>query len=587
MDLSKIEMSGEAPRKRDAIGSASSSAVLSSIEQLRSLSASARMQKMLPHLKKAVSAIRGSRWKDAATSALAALDIDEHNPMANHLAAISMENLGATALAIDFYERTIRLSPDDPDVMRNLGSLAWRLDMLEVAEKWLRIQLSKWPTDVEAMNDLAGIHRDASRFEDAIDVIRTAINLTPTNALLWNTLGTILTDQGNPSDALQFFAEALRIDHRFARVYHNRGNALLYTGDMVASLADFEQAAKLNTHPRDGAEIDFARGLVLLSFGRLKEAWPLYARRNDPVLGRSTRYHTPGCEHWDGQSSLEGRSIVLLAEQGVGDEILFLEAARDIGQAVGENGKLAIVSDERLRPLLERSFPKVLISGFRDGHLDGQMIRVAETLDWSRWDTFALQGDAFAAMRPSIEHFPRRHSFLTPDPKSVAKWRGVLAGLGDGPHVGVSWKSMMMIGKRQKAYMPRDAWRPILEVPNLTFVTVQYGDTKDDLRHFETEWGVRIHTVEGLNLKDDFDELAALLLALDVTLAPINATLNLAGAVGANAWAVSPMTTWAFFGEMPPPTYPSIKLMTAERFGGVDSAISAVVDGLKALGQGD
>jgi len=584
-DLQPAQTAERAPvprRVADAVASAQTSHVLAQIERLRVLDAEARTRRLAPHLKAAVSAMRRTDWREAGRKAMAALDIDQDHPLASHIAAIAMENLGAHALAIDLYERTLRLAPEDPDVLRNLGSLASRMDMPQIAERWFRAQLARHPGDLDAVNDLAGVLRDQTRFDDAIAVIKPALLIAPENKVLWNTLGTILLDQGEFDQALTFLDEAVRLDPGFARGWHNRATALMMSGRVAEFREAITCAHALNTSAADAPEIAFAKAFAHLMTGDLATGWELYEVRNAAALGRGTPCYAPGATPWNGADDLGGSSLVLFGEQGLGDEVLFLEAAHDLQARLGPQGRLAIVVTDRLVPLVSRSFPDAAVHPIGYASVDGRTHLAAVGLDWAGWDRVALMGSAFGALRRSAADFPRRASYLSPDPARVAHWRQWLETLGPGPKVGLSWKSSMMGGARHKIYLPLAAWRPLVETPGVRIVDIQYGDTASDLATMRQDWGVDVVTPPGIDLRNHLDDLAALLRALDLVVSLMNATLNIAGAVGTRCWVAGKVASWAFFGEDGAPTYPSVRVRTAEREGGADAAMAAMAADLRA-----
>src|SRR5690606_24394460 len=97
-------------------------------------------------------------------------------------------------------------------IYQNMGLAAWKLNMLEAAEKFFRISQQMEPGRLDTVINLTGILRDQGRFEDAIEIVRQAIFLDQRNPSLWNTLGTVLLESGDPFQAETFYREALSIE---------------------------------------------------------------------------------------------------------------------------------------------------------------------------------------------------------------------------------------------------------------------------------------------------------------------------------------------------------------------------------------
>jgi hypothetical protein len=163
-----------------------------------------------------------------------------------------------------------------------------------------------------------------------------------------------------------------------------------------------------------------------------------------------------------------------------------------------------------------------------------------------------------AEFRPSVDAFPDRDGYLTPDPDRVARWKAELEALGPGLKVGLHWKSLILTGSRGRYFSSFDRWRPVLETPGTVMVNLQCGDVADDLAQAEAA-GVRIWTPP-FDLKDDLEDLAAMSCALDLVVGPGIAGTNIAAAVGARTWMLTAPDDWHLLGTDRYPFYPRTRL---------------------------
>jgi len=145
---------------------------------------------------------------------------------------------------------------------------------------------------------------------------------------------------------------------------------------------------------------------------------------------------------------------------------------------------------------------------------------------------------------------------------------------------------MLMSGKRAKYFSPIDAWGGILKTPGITFVNLQYGDSAPDIARAEEKFGVKIHTVEGLDLKDDIDGTAALALALDLVLSAPTAAAHTAASVGAKVWYLSVGLGWPQLSTDEYPWYANTKVYWPEKFGDWDAVMPCFAADLAAFGAG-
>ena len=142
----------------------------------------------------------------------------------------------------------------------------------------------------------------------------------------------------------------------------------------------------------------------------------------------------------------------------------------------------------------------------------------------------------------------------------MAYWREALKEAGDGPKVGVVWKSMHVTSGRARYFSPFEHWRTVLKTPGVRFVNLQYGECQAELDEAREKLGVDIWNPPGIDLKDDLDEVAALTCALDLTIGPANATTNIAAACGAPVWLISTPGAWPRLGSDRYPWYPQARV---------------------------
>lgn len=498
-------------------------------------------------LVKALKAYKRGDFGAAALRALEATRIDENCAQGYHALALALEGLGELHKALTMYERALKLDPTDPEIYLNLGLVAWKLRMFEGAEKFFRLYSDMRPDHHSGYNNLGGVLRDQGRYDDAIETLRGAIHRMPEQAELWNTLGTVAVEQGSIAESRAFYAEALRLSPRMARAYHNIAYAVSHTGPLDEALCHYDKAIKLTRGTNDLLEMRHGRALCLLGLGRLAEGWAEWEVRHDPRF-RGSLIYALNVPRWQGEA-LEGKRLVIMGEQGLGDEIMFASGYRELCDQIGPDGKLMIACDLRLAPLFQRSFPKAEIRGYVNKRHNGKGVRVLPWLcDVPPVDLFSPNGSTLRFVRPDITSFSTTEPLLVPDPDRVAYWQEKLRALGPGPFVGVCWRSMVATGARAKYFSPMEAFEPVFKTAGVTFVNLQYGDSAADRAFAKERFGVEIHDFAELDLKDALDDNAALCAALDLVLSAPTAAGALAGAVGTEVWLLAIGYVWPMLG---------------------------------------
>ena len=546
-------------------GSMGDSASAAALARLNQAVAELKALTIAPLLRRAVDAIGADDNKLASELALKALDHDERNGLAWYLLAIAREQAGDFKGSIACYESALSLTENHADIANDLGRLAYRVGMKDVAAKLFAHYRAAYPDCAQGANNLACALRDMNQYEDAIEVLRPAIMANPDAAPLWNTLGTILSEQGEPRSALTFFDEALRLDPAFAKARYNRANGKLDIGDTAGALEDCEAAMPGAVAAGDLAMMKLARSTMLLCHGRVGDGWDAYEARQDPDFVDLTNFMIDR-PRWTPDSPLQGQRLLMIGEQGLGDEVLFAGIVPDVLEALGPDGHLSIAVEKRLISLFARSFPAATIGAHATYKVDAHTVRGAPFVkDQSQVDLWTPMASPLRRFRRSVEDYGRRSSYLVADPERVAHWKDHLADL-PGLKVGILWKSLKLAGSRLRHFSPFEQWRVVLETPGVSFVNLQYGDCEAELTQAREMLNLDIRQPRGIDLKEDLDDVAALCGAVDLILGPANATTNIAAACGAPVWLLSTPAAWPRLGTDQYPWYPQVRVFSPPAF---------------------
>jgi tetratricopeptide (TPR) repeat protein len=571
---------GATPVHAGVIGNAiGDSASVEAIERLKHATQQVKNAENAKLLGRAIQAVHQHEYAKADKLAMKLLKKDEQMGLAWHIIGIAREKQNDFASSLHAYEAALKLLPDHGSVAGDLGRLAFRLSMPELAAKFFAHYRLARPNEIEGANNLACALRELNREDEAIEVLKTAIGANPTAAALWNTLGTVLCNTGDAEGSIVFFDEAARLAPDAGKIYHNRAFAKMDMGDLAGSLADCDEAMKHPNSAEDTATMAFARATVLLGLGQLVEGWKAYEARFSEDVRQAPRFYIPGTR-WSGQD-LKGKTLMVSTEQGLGDEVMFSNMLPDILEALGPDGSLTLAVERRLVPLFERSVPGIEVTAHRTVTYEGKVIRLAPYVqDWDRFDYWAAIGDFLPSLRPSSDAFPKRDAFLTPDPARVAHWKAELEKLGPAPKIGLLWKSLNLTSERARQFSPFHLWEPVLRTPGAVFVNLQYGDCEQELAYAKTNFGVDIWQPPGIDLKQDLDDVTALCCAVDLVIGYSNATANLAGATGAPMWLLTAPAVWTKLGTDRYPWYPQARVFSPPSFNHWDMMMAEVAEAL-------
>ncbi len=464
--------------------------------------------------------------------------------------ALAREAAGDLPGAFDAWQDALAADPTSLDIVARLADLAFRLTFFDMAEKFYAHLITRGVRGGAVIAAFSACLREQGRYDEAVDLLKSRLAAAPEDPVLWDALGAVMAAKCDNETALIFFNEALRLKPGYLHARFNRGCALMELGQLRAGLDDSLACAEAFTDPVNRASAELTSAYAALALGDLQDGWRWYEARHKRGTPQEVYYDIPLPRH---NGAPAGR-LFLSAEQGLGDEVLYASLIPEITKRVTH---LGIGVEPRLVPLFQRSFPDAKVVAHRTQTINGKTQRTFEGCDWQAFDAWALLGDFLSARRPALDAFPADNGFLAPDPARVDYWRKTL--FNDKPNIGVLWKSLKSNALRDRSFSPFDQWGEVLSLPGVRFVNLQYGDTEAEMTAAGAR-GFDIVTPDGIDLKQDLDDLAALCCACDLVIGPSNATTNIAGACGAKLWLLTPPRAWLRLGADTYPWYPRARV---------------------------
>lgn len=335
-------------------------------------------------------------------------------------------------------------------------------------------------------------------------------------------------------------AEGSRQDCADAAVLQGeRALDFLCAGDPAAARALYE---RLIARDPENASLHAAHALALLGDGEYARGWDEYEWRLRLESRVSPLAHD--VPPWTGQP-LAGRGVLVEAEQGLGDQIMFASCLPDLLQA---GARVAVEASPRLVSLFSHSFPEVTV-------LPKGATR--EALSW-RPDFRVAIGSLPRWLRRSAEAFPECRAYLEAPPALVAEYKARLAEMGPGPKIGIAWRGGLPETLGALRSMPPAALAPFAAVHGARYVSLEFADCTTE---FEAA-GLEGRVVWWDEATLDMARFAALVTALDGVVSVATTAVHLAGALGRPVFAmVARAGTWRYLwqGERMP-WYPSVRI---------------------------
>ena len=469
------------------------------------------------------------------------------------------------AEALDSFSRALQINPSDAQCQFETGNAL--NDLKRTDEAILRydeaIRLD--PRYAEAHNNRGIALKDAGRFEEAVTSYDTAIALRPRYAEAHSNRGNALKELARFEEALACHDRAISLKPDYAEAHYNRGNVLGDLKRYEEALGSYDQALILRP---DYAEARHNKALLLLGRGRLREGFELYPARwqTASFVGGNFRGKVP---RWDGRTQ-QGQ-LLLWGEQGVGDEIFHASLLPLVPQ---DGIRITVAADKRLHAIFRRSFPYASV-------IDSSTLAMQKDADYTAQ---APVGDLGGILGLDAEMLAARQtSFLRVDEARREALRKAPGFPERGPVVGLSWKSSNKKFGAEKSLRLSDL-APILSVPGVSFVNLQYGEVAAEIAEAREAFGISVHEVQGLDVFNDIDGLLALIDACDVVVTTSNVTAHLAGSIGKKAVVLVPAgkgCLWYWQGGSNDLWYPSLTRLAQQRVGDWGGAIAAASAWLK------
>lgn len=447
----------------------------------------------------------------------------EHPAAHNLLGALKLEQGEATE-ALAHFERALRGEPDNPDLLHNRGAAL----------------------------------RELGRHEEAAASLRSALTLSPHDAETLSDLGMSLRALDREEEALECFDRALRRKPDFAQALTNRGNALLALGRQEEAIASHRSALALDER---NADVRLNLAVAELAAGDWLNGWRHYGWRRG-AKQFAGRYRTHAQPLWQGEAAISGRTILLHAEQGFGDTIMF---ARYAPLVAARGARVVLEVQPRLKRLLEQ------LGGV------AQVVATGEAL--AAYDLQCPLAGLPLAFGTTPETVPAAKPYLVAPDDSAGKWRQKLAALRR-PLIGIAWSGSAAYGKDRTRSISLEELGPLLAAPGAGFVSLQKEVSPEDRAALET-LGIPNTGPE----QEDFCDAAGLIAQLDLVISVDTAVAHLAGAMGKRVWLLlSSSPDWRWMREREDtPWYPSTRLFRQrQRASGWNETVARLVNELVA-----
>jgi tetratricopeptide (TPR) repeat protein len=491
-----------------------------------------------------------------------------------------------------FYTAVLQSCPDHFDALHGLGRINYRRGRLDAALALFQDALKSDLSRADGFAGLGLVFHGLRMWQRALTAFDEGLRLAPDDAELHNGRGVALLELRRPIEALASFDRVLASmpDHRDALC--NRGNALLRLNRVAEALAAYDRAlghtpqnaellanraAALRRLDRpqealmsalcalaikpDLAHARFVEAVARLTLGDFTAGWEAYeARWNIGWLASQRRNF--GAPLWLGRESLRNKTILLHAEQGLGDTIQFARYA----PLVAARGATVILE-------VQHELVRLL------SNLQGAAVVVARQAPLPPYDFHCPLMSLPLACGTTLETIPADVPYLTPIAADVVSWE---ARLPARPRVGLAWSGARSHDNDLNRSIGLATLLPLLDLPDVAFVSLQQEVREEDAALLKDR-----RDILPLGQFNDFADTAAVIAGLDAVISVDSAVAHLVGAMGKALLLLLPFAAdFRWLRERgDSPWYPSARLFRQPQFRDWDSVVKLLRQEVVQLGR--
>jgi tetratricopeptide (TPR) repeat protein/glycosyltransferase involved in cell wall biosynthesis len=456
--------------------------------------------------------------------------------------------------AIEYYYKAIDLKSDFAEAYYNLGNVYQKQGNFSQAIDCYQQAIKIAPKYSEAYNKSGLVYRLLKQSQEAINCYQKAIELQPNFAEAYNNCGNVYLEQQQFDEAQKHYQKALQLQPDYAEAYNNLGNVYKEQQLLIEAIVCFERAIFLRA---SYAEAHANLGLTLLYLGEFDRGFAEYEWRFN--LEKLNRFK-PNNPMWDG-SDLEGKSIVLWNEQGLGDAIQFVRYAKLLQQK-GAKVTLSVNS-----PLV-RLFGECLDDKF--SVLDRQ------SCDLSAYDFHISLNSLPYIFKTTLDTIPNLIPYIKAPTKNL-----MIKGEDTSPlrRIGIVWASKINTAIYQHKSCNIELFIDLLSLVNISLYSLQVGTDSGKIQ----PWVDNQRVFDLSSLLNDFADTASEIEKLDLIITVDTAVAHLAGAMGKPVWVLLPFVPdWRWqLEKSDTPWYPTMRLFRQQNRGDWTGVFQEVKEALQ------
>lgn len=464
---------------------------------------------------------------------------------------------GQTDHAIDCFMKSLHLNPDDHDVHYNLGVLYQKRGDVDKAMNCYEEIIRRNPLHANTLNAIGSVLQEEGKIDEAEGYYRKALQINTNMPEALNNLGTVLKERGQTDESELLYSKALQVNPEFVAALNNLGTLLREKGQLEDAEMFYKRAIDIVP---DFTEAHWNRAFTNLLAGNFSEGWKEYEWR-----WKIQDHYLPSLSQplWDG-SDIRGRTILLHAEQGLGDTIQFIRYA----PLVASMGAKVIV-------VCQKELSRIVQTVENIGHV----VAYGDALPYFEIHCPLMRLPMI--FQTTLETIPVKIPYMSAAPSLVAQWKQRIRNDSSMFKIGLAWAGRPTHVDDRNRSCPLELLLPLIKLDNITLYSLQKGSVARQIENLPR--GVKI--IDYVQMLHDFYDTAALIENLDLVITVDTALAHLTGALGKSVWTLlryAPDWRWLLNRE-DSPWYPTMRLFRQQSPGDWKGVVERVTGSIKEI----
>ena len=515
---------------------------------------------------KAITQWQSRNFKEAINLFEKCLKFNPNNPQVLSYVGILELQIGKFDEGITKLKQAFKLSPKDKNIKLNLANAMVdhanyhiKKNSLDIAKENLEESIKIFPENEVAYQNLIKLLIQLKHFKNIEKYFQSLLRLNAKNPEYYYLFGNSFFDQCKFNEALSHYMTSENLDPKFVKSIFNQALCYTFLGNYSKSIEKYDQCLKIEPNYKLAL---FNKGQLLLENFDYELGWKLYKYRWDLEKNIGKYIFNPE----DELSSKPdfNKKILVWAEQGVGDQILFTSMLADFNDLVKD---LTVSIDNRLRTIYQRSFPKI------------KFINRGERVSNKNFDFHLPMGNLGFFLRKRKEDFKnQKKQFLFVDEniknnisKKFINSKKLICGL--------SWSSNNENYGKWKSINFQEIAKKISSL-NFKFINLEYQNNFDEINEVSKKYNLDFDDTQNIDKFNDFESLSALISTCDIVVTISNVTAHFAGALGVKTFLLAPFSFgrfWYWSDESFSKWYPSVSVIRQKKQFSWDETINELV----------